>query len=100
MSTCLVLDVTGSDAWRNFYRAQECKRIPADRLSTIMHPDRATAEAEALRLQKQFPNRQYMVFEAVTATISVKVPTHVSLTGTVLVEGLMASIVHLADVPF
>lgn len=86
MKPCLILDVTSAYESAS-HLAPGCERIPLESRPTVLHPDRATAEKEALRLAAAYPSRNFAIFEAAAMARSVDVPTHVSLTGQVLVRG-------------
>lgn len=96
---CVILEVSGSDQWPPF---RGCRRIAPDDRPTVLHPSREIAEAEALRLTRAHPGRLFVVFEAVTAGHSVKVPTHITLGGAVVAEQWMPSLVQIGpdDIPF
>lgn len=102
MTPCLILDVT--DAMDQApYRPQGCEVIPAEKRPTILQPNRATAEREALRLAKLNPGRRFAIFEACAMSLSVDVPTHVSLDGKVLISGKQPALVLIDqrdEVPF
>ena len=71
--------------------------IPPVRRPTVLQPDRETAEREALRLARVHPGARFVVFEAVAAGITVKVPTHTTLGGKVVAEGDVPTLVHFKD---
>ena len=80
---CMVLDVTDHDQWAPF---RGCHRIPEDCRPTVLHPSKEVAEQEALRLASAHPERMFAILEVVTATRTVKVPTHVTLGGQVFAD--------------
>ncbi|MBI3102813.1 MAG: hypothetical protein HYY98_14870 [Burkholderiales bacterium] len=98
---CVVIDVSGHGDWPPF---RGCHRIPDDCRPTVLHPSREVAEQEALRLATAYPERMFAIFKVVTATRTVKVPTHVTLGGQVFAERNLARLMQvgdgLDDVPF
>lgn len=96
---CLVLEVSESDQWPPFLG---CRRIPDGDHPTVLHPSREAAEAVALHLNRAHPDRSFAVFEAVTAALSVKVPSHITLGGQIVSEHRMPALVQIGedDVPF
>lgn len=104
MTPCLILDVTDAfEAITGVYGVSGCERIPADRRPTVLQPDREEAEKEALRLAARFPGRRFAVFAAAALAQTIDVPTHVSISGQVLVAGKSASLAKIGpddEVPF
>lgn len=98
---CVVIEVSGHHDWTPF---RGCHRIPDDCRPTVLHPSREVAEQEALRLATAHPERMFAIFEVVTATRTVKVPTHVTLGGQVFAERNLARLMQVGDgrddVPF
>ena len=98
---CMVLDVTEHDQWAPF---RGCHRIPEDCRPTVLHPSREVAEQEALRLATAHPERIFAILEAVSATRTVRVPTHTTLGGRVFAERNLARLMQVGDgrddVPF
>lgn len=96
---CMILEASDADQWAPFHG---CRRIEAGNRPTVLHPSREIAEAEALRLAQAHPGRLFVVFEAATAGRSLKVPTHITLGGTVVAERWMPGLVQIGedDVPF
>lgn len=93
-SPCLILDVT--DAMEQARgRPDGVEVIPHDRRPTVLQPDLATAEREALRLAGRFPGRRFAVFRATALSFSVSAPTHISFSGEVLVQGSMPVLSHI-----
>lgn len=91
MSECVIIDVTDADEWEartlGYYLQAERPTlpvIPEDKRSTVMQPDRATAEREAASLCRRHPGRRFAVLEVVGVVQAREVPTHVSLSGRVL----------------
>ena len=76
------------------------RRLPP----TVLHPSREVAEQEALRLASAHPERIFAILEVVTATRTVKVPTHVTLGGQVFADRNLARLMQVGDgrddVPF
>ena len=68
--------------------------IPVNRRPTVLQPDRVTAERECLRLAREHPGARFVVFEAVAAGVTVKVPTHTTLGGKVVAERGMPTLVQ------
>ena len=91
---CMVLDVTDHDQWAPF---RGCHRIPEDCRPTVLHPSREVAEQEALRLASAYPERMFAILEVVTATRTVKVPTHVTLGGQVFADRNLARLMQVGD---
>lgn len=91
---CLILDVTEIDQWPPRHGGHMIQDI---RRPTILQHSREVAEAEALRLNKAHPGHQFVVFEARTMSKTVKVPTHVSISGQVLLEGNLPQLVSIDD---
>lgn len=96
---CLVLEVADCESWMPF---RGCRRIPSERLPTVLHTSREVAEQEALRLSAAHPGRLFWVFEAATAARAVKVPTHITLGGQVVAERSIPALMELGefDIPF
>jgi hypothetical protein len=91
---CLIVDVTLIDNWPKRHGVHV---IPDIRQPRQLQPTREIAEAEALRLNKAHPGHHFVVFEARSMTRTVKVPTHVSITGQVLLEGNLPQLVAIDD---
>jgi hypothetical protein len=85
---CLILDITEAPLWQLVHAIGDTgpRRIPQRNCPTVLQPDRATADKEALRLASCHPGRQFVVFEPVAQAMTVKVPTHVTLAGKVVSE--------------
>lgn len=94
MSSCVIIELSDSEAWPPRHG---CKVIPPGKGPTILHPSREIAEAEAVRLVDANPARRFVVFEAVAAGITVRVPTHVTLGGKVVAERSGAELVRIDD---
>lgn len=99
----VILDMANSQNWDTFLRLEKealcCQRIPAEDRSTILHPSRAIAEAEALRLQRAHPKGFFVIFTAIAATQLVEAATHVNLAGHVLRTESHARLVSVDEVP-
>ncbi len=93
---CLIVDVTNIDAWPPRLGG---KQIPEGHRPTQLQPNREIAEAEALRLNKRHSGHRFVVFEARSMSRSMKVPTHVSITGQVMLEGTLPQLVEIDDDP-
>ena len=93
---CMVLDVTEHTDWAPFLG---CRRIPEDCRPTVLHPSREVAEQEALRLASAHPERLFAILEVVSATRTVKVPTHITLGGQVFAERNLAQLMQVGDGP-
>lgn len=91
---CLIVDVTDIDTWPTRLGGNQ---IPDVRRPTQLQPSREIAEAEALRLNKLHPHHRFVVFEAQTMTKAIDVPTHVSMTGQVLLSGNIPRLVCIND---
>lgn len=96
---CLILNVTLLDNWQQRHGGHA---IPEIRRPSFLQPTREIAEAEALRLNEAHPGHHFVVFEARSMSRTVKVPTHVSITGQVLLEGNQPQLVAIddGDIPF
>ena len=98
---CLVLEVSERDDWQPF---RGCHRGPEDCRPTVLHPSREVAEQEAMRLASAHPGRMFAILEVVSATRTVKVPTHVTLGGTVFMDRDLPRLMVVGDngddVPF
>lgn len=98
---CVVIDVLDHGHWAPFLG---CRRVPEDCRPTVLHPSREVAEQEALRLATAHPERMFAIFEVVSATRTVKVPTHITLGGRVFAERNLARLMQVGDgrddVPF
>lgn len=98
----LIVEMSEAENWPS---APWCaaKRIPARRMPTMLQPDLETARREALRLAGLHPDRMFVVFARVEAAITVKVPTHVTLSGQVFAERKVQAITEIGepdDIPF
>ena len=119
----IVLNMGGSHGWSaivdgRFYRQAsghaasfaaghmgfalpEGARIPRERQASVVHWSRASAEAEALRLQKAVPDGQFVVFESTHVTTTIAGPTHMTLSGQALGQQRFAVLCAVDDeVPF
>ncbi|MBF5006397.1 hypothetical protein [Diaphorobacter caeni] len=96
---CLILDIACAEYWQPF---RECRRIEPSSQPTVLHPSREVAEAEALRLAAAHPGRRFAIFELTSAATTVNVPTHVTLSGKVLVTRSIAQLATVGepDLPF
>ena len=95
MTVCVIIDVTDSHDWSDRFGGGTA--IPEVKRPTVLQANRPAAEREAQRLAKAHPNRQFAIFEAVAAGITIKVPTHVNLKGDVLIQGTTTAVVHIGD---
>ena len=69
--------------------------------SLVVLTSRASAEAEALRLQKAVPDGQFVVFESTHVTTTIAGPTHMTLSGQALGQQRFAVLCAVDDeVPF
>ncbi len=71
--------------------------IPLNRRPTVLQPSREVAEAECKRLIEQHPGRRFVVFAPVCAGITVKVPTHTTLSGKVVAERGVPTVVQYRE---
>ena len=96
---CLILDVTLIANWPQRHGGHQ---IPDVRRPSLLQPSREIAEAEALRLNKSNPGHHFVVFESISMARTIKVPTHVSISGQVLFEGNLPQLVAIddGDIPF
>ena len=96
---CLILELANSASWQPRHG---CRVIPPSGQPTILHPSREIAEAEALKLIAAHPGRRFVIFEAALAAITVEVPTHITLGGTVVAKRDMPALVNFGedDLPF
>lgn len=100
----LIVEMSEAHQWDGAPQAGRwAKVVPADRRPTILQQDRETAEKEALRLAGEHPGKRFVVFAPIAAGVTAKVPTHVSISGKVIVERsvpALGSIDDLNEVPF
>lgn len=100
----LIVEVSDATAWEDAPRAGPwAKVIPTDRRPTILQQDRETAEREALRLAGEHPGRRFVVFAPIAVGVTAKVPTHVSVSGKVILERsvpALATIDNPNEIPF
>ncbi|QIL81750.1 hypothetical protein G7047_18880 [Diaphorobacter sp. HDW4A] len=96
---CLILDIACAEYWLPF---KGCRRIEPSNQPTVLHPNREVAEAEALRLAAAHPGRRFAVFEIMTAATTIRVPTHVSISGKVICDRPMAQLMMVSEpeIPF
>ncbi|HEY0200654.1 MAG TPA: hypothetical protein VGC24_03070 [Burkholderiaceae bacterium] len=80
---CLLLEVSDADQWEPWRGG---KRLPLGHGPTQLHPTREIAESEALRLAKRNPGKRFAVLECKSITTKVKITTHVTLAGRVVIE--------------
>jgi hypothetical protein len=90
----LILEISDAERWLPF---RGCRRIADFSRPSVLHPSRAVAEAEALRLSAAHLDRTFAVFEMAVAATSVKVPTHITLGGKVLAERHISSLVEVGE---
>jgi hypothetical protein len=81
-SESVILDVTHFDQWADHFSMG--KRVPDVKRSTVVHPDKATAEQEAVRLALAHPGKRFAVFTYVGVVSAQAVPSHTSLGGQVI----------------
>jgi len=97
----MILEISESGDWQTHPASPRLVssplQIPPNRRPTMLQPDRETAEREALRLAREHPRGRFVVFEAVAAGITAKVPTHTTLSGKVVAERDIATLVHFKD---
>lgn len=78
--------------------------IPERQRPTIPQPNAEVAERECRRLAEANPGRRFVVFAPVFAGITVQVPSHTTLSGKVVGERALATVVHFReedhDLPF
>lgn len=90
----LLLETSEAEQWAPHYGSRV---IPPERRPTVAQPSREVAEREALRLAERHPGRRFVVFEAVCAGITTKVPTHITIKGDVVASRTTAAIVDVGD---
>lgn len=73
--------------------------IPSNRRPTMLQADRESAEREALRLAGLHPGSRFVVFAPVSAGVTVKVPTHITLGGKVFNEVAQVALVEIGEEP-
>lgn len=94
----LVLNMAFSHLWDAMHDGE---RIPSECRPTVVHRDRATAEAEALRLQKEHPEGPFVVFTATHVTAAINAPTHSTLGGQTFGAQTFAVLCEVGDgIPF
>jgi len=100
--TYVVIELGDAETWPQRTWAPG-RVIPERRRPTMLQPDRETAEKEALRLAGRHPDRRFVVFAPIAAGVTVKVPTHVTITGKVVCERAEAALAPIDDpdeIPF
>lgn len=106
---CLIVDCTEAHEWPDIggrpgpHLHDKPQRMPADKRPTMLQPDRATAEAEAQRLARAHPSRRFVIFEAAAAAVTVKVPTHTTVSGQPWGERTVAVLLDIGEddgIPF
>lgn len=96
MSACVIVSIGGHSDWPENWHGGVS--IPDATRPTVMHLDRAAAEKEAMRLATLFPAGRFLIFEAVSVGMSIRVPTHVNLAGTVLIENSHPAVLQIGDI--
>lgn len=94
----IIIEMSEAEQWPSAEWAPS-KVIPAVRRPTMLQPDRETAEREALRLTEMHPGRRFVVFAPVSAGVTAKIPTHVTLGGKVFAERHQATLVEFGEEP-
>lgn len=80
MDRCIVLNAMDVNEWPSHRFNAEALVIPAGKLSTVLQPDRATAEAEAERLALK-TGEPFAVFQAVALCKTQAMPAHRTVRG-------------------
>lgn len=97
----LILELSDASQWER--RHGGCV-VPAQRRPSMLQPSRETAEQEALRLARSHPGHRFVVFQACSAAITVKVPSHITVAGQVFAERAVPTLVDVGEpaeeVPF
>lgn len=105
----MILDVSETHDWQAHPAASmdgaKALNIPPNRRPTVLQANREIAERECVRLAHLHPGARFMVFEAVAVGVTAKVPTHTTLSGKVIAERLIATLVHIKseddhEIPF
>lgn len=100
----LILEMSEAERWGAPWNdAGQIREIPLNRRPRMLQPDRETAEREAKRLAERHPGCRFVVFAPVAAGITATVPTHINISGKVLMERRVATVVTLDapdDIPF
>ena len=100
----LIVEMSEAQEWPAAPMAGRwAKVVPHDRRPTILQQDRETAEREALRLAREHPGKRFVIFAPVAAGVTAKVPTHVSISGQVIVERSVPALTTIEDpneIPF
>lgn len=97
---CLILDVTDCENWPKHHAGGSF--IPAGRAPSVLQTTRDVAEQEALRLAGRHPGHSFVVLEARVVATAVKVPTHVTVGGTVFAARqmpMLMDVIHTAEIP-
>lgn len=95
MSACLILEDSESHDWPECWGGMT--KIPVERRPTMLQCDRAAAEQEVQRLAGLHPGKRFVVFEAVSAGMTINVPTHINYAGEVLIRGNTTAVVRIDD---
>lgn len=102
MTACVIIEVSdASNEWT--MQHSNCHKVPEHRRPTILHPDRATAEREAVRLSQLHPHGIFAIFEARAIAQRVTIPTHVTFGGQVVHSNSVPARVEIDnehDLPF
>lgn len=94
---CVIIETSESDDWTPAWNAPS-KIIPQPRRPTMLQPDRETAEREAVRLAAAHPGKRFVVFSPVSVGLTIKVPSHVTMSGRTFMESERAVLAKLGDV--
>lgn len=100
MTPCIILEVSGATDWQ---LRRGGKAIPTDRAPTMLQPDRAAAESEALRLSDKQPNGVFAIFEASALVQRTTIPTHATFGGAIVMQKSIPALIAIDrpdDLPF
>ena len=105
MRKAIVDNISGVTRDRHYGRCEWCGAVHGQPHpvtgSLVVLTSRASAEAEALRLQKAVPDGQFVVFESTHVTTTIAGPTHMTLSGQALGQQRFAVLCAVDDeVPF
>jgi hypothetical protein len=93
----VIIELSDAHNWSSHFAGGAI--IPERRRPAVLQASRDAAEREAQRLADMRPDGKFVVFEAVAAGYTVKVPTHTTLAGKVFREASKAVLVQLGPEP-
>lgn len=109
---CLIVECSDADTWPGLksrmpggsvQNPTEPLQVPPQHRPSAMQADIDTAEAEAQRLARAHPGKVFVIFKAVAAAKTTKVPTHTTLGGKTTGEQQVAVLLDIGEddgIPF